>query len=141
MVPPVVYEEWHAIFQAIFQGVEGPEWETIYYKCGELRKAAKCKKSGEHKKTKALWSLKEAKDKGIDCFDLGSVQKIQTRSQVRLDLCAIRLKSPTAALANALERTEHKNLVVPVVGNERNLKSEALGSYFSEHDGSNVFGG
>ena len=27
----------------------------------------------------ALWSLKEAKDKGLNFYDLGSVQKIQTR--------------------------------------------------------------
>ena len=66
--------------------------------------AVKCKKSGDHKKVKALWSLKDAKDKGVDFFDLGSVQKIQTRPQVRLDLWAIHLKSPTAALATALER-------------------------------------
>ena len=77
-----MYEDWHAILQAIFQGVEGPEWETIHYKCGEFHKASKCKKSGEHKKTKALWSLKEAKDKGTDCYDLGSVQKIQTSRSV-----------------------------------------------------------
>ena len=57
----------------------------------------------------ALWSLKEAKDKGKDCNDLGSMQKIQTRSQIRLDLRAIHLKSPTASLADALERTEQKS--------------------------------
>ena len=66
--------DWHAICQAIFQGVE-------------LHKAVKCQKSGEHKKVKALWASKEAKDNGIDCFhDLGSVQKIQTRPQATLDL-------------------------------------------------------
>ena len=55
---------------------------------------------------KALWSLKEARDKGKDFYDLGSVHQI--RSEVRLDLQATHLKSPTAALANALERTEQK---------------------------------
>ena len=29
--PPLVDEDWHAICQAIFQSVEGPEWETMYY--------------------------------------------------------------------------------------------------------------
>ena len=61
---------------------------------------------GENKKTKALLALKEAKDKGIDVYDLGSVQQIQTRSQLRLALWAIHLKSPTAALADALKHTE-----------------------------------
>ena len=72
-------------------------------------KAAKCKKTLENKRAQALWSLKEAKDKGTDFHDLGRVQKIQTRSQVRLALWAIHLKSPTAALANALEQTEQNN--------------------------------
>ena len=53
-------EDWHAISQAIFQGVEGSEWETMYYNSKELHPAVKCKKSEENKKAKALWSLKEA---------------------------------------------------------------------------------
>ena len=28
--PPLVDEDWHAICQAIFQAVEGPEWESMY---------------------------------------------------------------------------------------------------------------
>ena len=50
----------------IYQAGEGSEWETTHCKYVELHKAAKCKKSGENKETKALLSLKEAKDKGID---------------------------------------------------------------------------
>ena len=52
---------------------------------------------------------KEAKDKGTNFYDLGSVQKIQTRSQVSLDLWAIHMKGPTAALADKLKRTEQKS--------------------------------
>ena len=84
---------------SIFQGAEGAEWETICNKYVELRKAAGCEKSGEDKKAKALWSLKEAKDKGLDFYGLGSVQKIQTRPRVRLDLWALHLKSPPATSA------------------------------------------
>ena len=29
-VPPVD-EDWHATCEAIFQGVEGPEWEAMHY--------------------------------------------------------------------------------------------------------------
>ena len=68
----------------------------------------KCKKSGEKKKAKALWSFTEAEDEGTDFYDLGVVQKIQTRPKVKLDLWAIHLRRPTAALADALERTEQK---------------------------------
>ena len=52
------------------------------------------------KKAKALWSLKDAKKTKDLIFYLGSAQKLQTRPQVRTDLWAIHLKSPTAALAN-----------------------------------------
>ena len=31
--PPLVGGDWHAICQAIFQGVEGSEWETMNYNC------------------------------------------------------------------------------------------------------------
>ena len=94
-------EDWHAICQAMYKGVEGEEWERMYHNYKELHQAAKFLKPGESKKAKALWSLKEA-----DFHDLGSVQKIQTRLQLTLDLWAIHLKSPTAALAGALRRTE-----------------------------------
>ena len=62
----VPLENWHDICRAIFQGVEGSEWETVYYNCKELHKVGRCEKSGENKRTKALWSLKEAKDNGTD---------------------------------------------------------------------------
>ena len=42
--PPLVDGDWHAICQAIFQGVEGSQWETVFYKYVELHKAAKFKK-------------------------------------------------------------------------------------------------
>ena len=59
-------EDWHAICQAILQGVEGSE--TMHYNLKELHHAVKCKKSGVSKNAKALWSLK---DKGIDCVRSG----------------------------------------------------------------------
>ena len=45
--PPLVDEDWHAICQAIFQGTEGSEWETMYENDKELHQAVKCKTSGE----------------------------------------------------------------------------------------------
>ena len=82
--------------EAIFQGVDGSDWEAMNNKFKELHKAVNLKKSGENKKAKKLWSLKKAKDKGTDFHDLGSVQKIQTRSQVKLGFWAIHMKSLTA---------------------------------------------
>ena len=85
---------------------------TMYYKYVELHQAAKCKKCGENKEAKALWLLTKVKDTGMDVYDLGSVQKIQARPlHVRLDLWAIHLKSPTAALADAVKRTGRSAMV------------------------------
>ena len=42
----------------------------------ELHEAVKWKNLVKNKKAKALCSLKEAKDKGTDFYDLGSAQKI-----------------------------------------------------------------
>ena len=76
-------------------------------------------------------SLTEAKDKGIDFYDLGSVQKIQARPQVRLDLWTIHPKSPTAALANALEWAEQCGKAPSVTSEffkcQRHLDRFALG--------------
>ena len=58
-----MHEDWHAICRAIYKGVEGAEWETMYHKCEELQKVVKCNKSGENTKATALWSVKETKDK------------------------------------------------------------------------------
>ena len=65
----------------------------------KMQTAVKCKKSvRSNPKTKALWSLKEAKDKGLDFSALRSVQKIQTRSQVSLNLWAIQIASAASLM-------------------------------------------
>ena len=113
-----------------FQGTEGPQWEDMCYKYEELHQAAQCETSGENKKARAPRFPKEAKDKGVHFRDLDSVQKTHTRPQVRLDLLAIHLKSPTAARANALKRRA-RMWAGPVVCIERIVKSETFGSYCS----------
>ena len=55
------------------------------------------------KKAKVLWTMKEAKDKGVDFYHTNHQKEIRTRAQFRLNLWAIHLKNPTAALAKALE--------------------------------------
>ena len=59
----------------------------------------KRKKLGENKKAKVLWALKGAKDGGVDFHDASHEKEIKTSAQVRLDIWAIPLKRPTAALA------------------------------------------
>ena len=75
--------------------------------CRAAKKRSNVRKSGENKRPKHIGLFKDAEDKK-ECFfhDLGSVQKIQTRSQVRVGFWAIHLESPSAALAKASEFTE-----------------------------------
>ena len=39
--PPQVDEDWHAFCLAIFEGIEGPEWEAMYYRYKDLHQAVK----------------------------------------------------------------------------------------------------
>ena len=88
-----VDEDWHAICQAIFQAVEDQNWIP----CNTITKSRTMRSSvrnlGENKKAMVLWSVKEAKDNGVDDHDLGSVQKIHTIHQERFDLWVIHLKT------------------------------------------------
>ena len=129
-MPPVVDEDWHAICQAIHKGVEGSEWETMYCNYKEMHQAVKCKKSRENKKAMALWSVTEAKDKGTDVYDLGSVLKIKTRSRVRLDPLGNPLEESDGCSGRRAETYRAKK-TRPVMSNERIVKSEAFGSYCS----------
>ena len=70
----------------------------MYCNFKELHKAITCEKAEENEKARALWSFQEATDKGPDVYDLGSVQKINTRSHVRLGLWAIHPEELTGCL-------------------------------------------
>ena len=50
--PPLVDADSHAFCQAIFQGVEGPEWDAMYYRYKDLHPSVKNKISEE--KTRRL---------------------------------------------------------------------------------------
>ena len=60
-VPPLVDEDWHAICQAVFQGVDGSEWEAMCNTHKELHQAVHCETSRENKKARALWPLERSK--------------------------------------------------------------------------------
>ena len=61
---PLVDEDWHAICQATFQGVEGAAGNALYSAYKELHNAVTCKKSGEKTRmARHFWTWKEAKDK------------------------------------------------------------------------------
>ena len=52
----------------------------------QAARAANLKMLGEKKKAKTLWASKEAKDQGLNYYDMGSAQQVQDRSQVRLEM-------------------------------------------------------
>ena len=61
--PPLVDADWHAFYQANYEGIEGSEWEELFYPFRELSKAAGAKKTSESQRAKALWTMKAAKDR------------------------------------------------------------------------------
>ena len=114
--PPQVDSDWHAFCQAIFQGIEGSEWEAMYYQYKDVHQAVKSNKSNDNKKANVLWDMEEAKDRGTNNCDTNPKKK-KTRAQIRLNMWAIHLKSPTAALAKAFEGREQREKV-PSVASE-----------------------
>ena len=70
---------------------------------GRLAPGNKVKESGKAKKANVLWAMKEARDRGVDYYGTNHRKEIQTRSQLEQSKSAIHLKSPTAALAEAME--------------------------------------
>ena len=115
--PPPVDEDWHATCQANIQGVGRSAWETMFHNHQKLHKPVKRKTSRRQRNS---------------FHDLGSVQKINSRSQVTLALCAIHLRSPTA-LADALKRADQKcgpaQSPAASVASAMFLESEAFGSF------------
>ena len=67
--PPLVDADWHAFCQAIYEGIEGSEWEGLYYHYRDMSKAAGSKKPSESQKAKALWAMKAAKDREKETYD------------------------------------------------------------------------
>ena len=44
--------DWHAFCQAIYEGIEGKDWEEVYFHYREMSKAAGAKKPSESQKAK-----------------------------------------------------------------------------------------
>ena len=84
--PPLVDDDWHAIFQAIYKDVEAQDWEVVFLKYVEMHEAINLKKSGGNKKAKALWSRRDAKADGETYYDRDGEQHIENRSVVRQEM-------------------------------------------------------
>ena len=86
------------------EGVEGAEWENLYYQHVELHKAVNLEKPGISEKAKTLWSMRDSKTHGEAHNDRGSERQIESRTSVRRALRETHMKNPTAALVEALRR-------------------------------------
>ena len=100
--------DWHAFCQAIYKGIEGSEWEELYFHYRAMSKAAGARQPSESQKAKALWAIKAAKDRGKHFYDPARKEIILGRNQTRLELWGEHLKDPITALEKALKRLEKK---------------------------------
>ena len=71
-----------------------------------MHKAVNLKKLGFTRKTKALWSMRDAKANGEAYYDQTNEQQVEGRTSVRRALWDAHMKSPTAALEEGFRRTE-----------------------------------
>ena len=100
--PPPVDADCHAFCQAIHKGIEGKEWEDLYYHFRELSQAAGAKKPSASQKAKAIWAKKAAWDRSEDFDDPARKEDILGRTETRLELWQEHRKDPLAALAKSV---------------------------------------
>ena len=100
--PPSINTDWHAFCHAIYDGIDGKDWEELYEHRKEMSGAAGVRKPYETQKAKALWKMKAAKDRREDFYD-----NILGRNNTRLELWEEHLKDPIVALDKALKCVEN----------------------------------
>ena len=91
--------DWHAFCQAIDEGIEGSEWEKLYYQYRDMSKAAGAKKNQVRVRMRRP-------------FGQGSHPARREQhlgEEIRLGKsCGEHLKDPTEALDKALKYVEHQ---------------------------------
>ena len=124
--PPLVDEDWHAICQAIYKGVEGPECENMYCTFVELQRAVNRKKPGVNKKARALWSMRDAKENGEAHNDQSSERQIENRTAVWQAVEEAGMSSPTAHRERTKRTAEARTLNLPLPSISLFTRSPAL---------------
>ena len=82
----MVDADWHALCQALYEGIEGEDWGEFFVSYKELSRAVGVKKPQEAQKAKALWKMKVAKDAGEEYDDPEREDNILGRNNTRLAL-------------------------------------------------------
>ena len=94
--------DWYASCQALYKGIDGEDWEEMYFSYKEMSRAVGARKPQEAQKAKALWAMKAAKE----FYDPAREEDISRRNKTRLELWEEHLEDPTAALDKASKCVE-----------------------------------
>ena len=70
MGSPLVDADWYALCQALYKGIEGEDWEEMYFSYNEMKGAVEVKKPQEAQEATGLWKMKAAKDAREEYDDL-----------------------------------------------------------------------
>ena len=92
-------EDWHAICQAFYKGIEEEEWDV------DIGKAVNLRQPSTSRKARTLWKVTEATMKGEEYYDQGSARRIESRVAVKQAMWEKHLQSPVSVLDEALRRT------------------------------------
>ena len=76
-------DDWKAICQATYKGVEGAVWENLKYKFVDKHKEVNVRNSSGSSRAKTLWNMRDAKERSVAHHDQTSEQKIVHRDAVR----------------------------------------------------------
>ena len=85
--PPPVDEDWHAVCQATYKGVEGAEWENLYFKFLEINKAVNGRHPSGNSRAKNPVECKRCQGERRRVLRPASEQKIANRDGVRRRNC------------------------------------------------------
>ena len=99
---PLVDADWHPFSQAVLQGVEGPEWEAMCHHHKGLHQAVQSKKSGENRKAKVLWAMKEVKDRVLDYQDTNHKKRNSDETPIQVELVGYSPTKPNGRLGESV---------------------------------------
>ena len=121
--PSLVDADWRAFCLAIYKGVEGGEWEELYDYYKEMSRAAGVGRgANQSQKAKALWKMKEAKDREEKSCDPERKDDTLGRNRTRLELWEEHQKDPIVVRAGGFS-----HVVVVVSNGLRRLLPSSVG--------------
>ena len=81
--PPLVDEDWHALCQAVYVGVDQAEWLEFHGTSLDTNRKLRVRYPCSSSKAKTLWRIHEGKVQGEDFHDKAAAPKISNRNDFR----------------------------------------------------------